>query len=48
VETARSGDFGYARGHYAAAGGAPACFLRVWRAEGGQWRVVMAVENPAS
>jgi len=48
VETARSGDFGYARGHYAAADGASACFLRVWRAEGGQWRVVMAVENPAT
>lgn len=50
-ETARSGEFGYARGHYASAS-APqsplAYFLRVWRAEGGQWRIVMAVENPAS
>lgn len=50
-ETARSGEFGYARGHYASAT-APqtplAYFLRVWRAEGGEWRIVMAVENPAS
>ena len=50
IETARSGEFGYARGHYAAASApqALACFLRVWRAEGGQWRIVMAVENPVS
>jgi len=50
-ETARSGEFGYARGHYAAAPSSQAAvayFLRVWRAEGGQWRIVMAVENPAS
>lgn len=49
-ETARSGEFGYARGHYAGASApnaALAYFLRVWRAEGGQWRIVMAVENPA-
>jgi hypothetical protein len=51
TETARSGEFGYARGHYmgAAAPQSPlAYFLRVWRAEGGEWRIVMAVENPAS
>lgn len=50
-ETARSGEFGYARGHYASASApqSPAAyFLRVWRAEGGEWRIVMAVENPAS
>ena len=50
-EAARSGEFGYARGHYAAANApqsALAYFLHVWRAEGGQWRIVMAVENPAS
>lgn len=51
AQTARSGDFAYARGHYAAlAPGAPILghFLRVWRAEGGEWRVVMDVVQPAS
>ena len=50
IETARSGDFGYARGSYAApaAPGTPAgWYLRVWRREGAQWRVVMDVVNPA-
>ena len=50
-ETARSGEFGYARGHYArdaTSQDASAYFLRAWRAEAGQWRIVMAVENPAS
>ena len=50
IETARSGDFGYARGSYAAAN-APAkpigYFLRVWRVEGGNWRIAMDVVNPA-
>ena len=49
VETARSGDFGYARGSYAAAAD-PAkplgYFLRVWRVEAGEWRIVMDVVNP--
>jgi len=50
TETARSGDFGYARGHYAAAAtpGKPAgWYLRVWRREASGWRVVMDVTNPA-
>lgn len=48
AETAGSGDFGYARGHYAAAPQSPlSCFLRVWRVEDGKWRIVMAVESPA-
>ena len=49
-ETARSGDFGYARGHYAAPSSpqsATAHFLHAWRVEDGQWRLVMAVENAA-
>ncbi|HEY2628997.1 MAG TPA: nuclear transport factor 2 family protein [Usitatibacter sp.] len=50
-EVARSGDFGYARGHYASAN-APdkvlGYFMRVWRPENGQWRIVMDVVNPAS
>jgi ketosteroid isomerase-like protein len=50
-ETARSGDFGYARGHYALAA-SPATpagwYLRVWRREAAGWRVVMDVTNPAS
>lgn len=48
VEIARSRDFGYARGSYASLA-APAkplgYFLRVWRIEGGQWRIVMDVTN---
>jgi ketosteroid isomerase-like protein len=50
-EVASSGDFGYARGHYASAN-APdkvlGYFMRVWRPENGQWRIVMDVVNPAS
>jgi hypothetical protein len=51
AEIARSNDFGYARGSFAAAA-APAkplgYFLRVWHAEGGEWRIVLDVTNPAS
>jgi ketosteroid isomerase-like protein len=50
VETARSGDFGYARGSYAArsAPGVPlGYFLRVWRVEAGAWRIALDVVNPA-
>ena len=46
METARSGDFGYARGAYAAASapGVPlGWYLRVWRREGADWRIVMDV-----
>jgi len=50
LETARSNDFGYARGSYAA----PAdpqkplgWYLRVWRVEGSDWRVILDVTNPA-
>jgi ketosteroid isomerase-like protein len=50
-ETARSGEFGYARGHYALAA-SPArtagWFLRVWRREGVGWRVVLDVVNAAA
>ena len=49
-EVARSGDFGYTRGRYAAAA-APdkplGYFLRVWRYEATAWRVVLDVVNPA-
>ena len=45
-ETARSGDFGYARGRYAE-GAAPekplGAFLRVWRLEAEGWRIVLDV-----
>jgi hypothetical protein len=48
-ETARSNDFGYARGRYAAAA-APATplgyYLRVWRVEDGEWRIALDVTNP--
>jgi len=48
METARSGDFGYARGSYAAAN-APRTpvgwYLRVWRREGADWRIAMDVTN---
>ncbi len=50
VETARSGDFGYARGSYAARtapGAALGYFLRVWRVEAGEWRIALDVVNPA-
>jgi len=50
AEVSLSGDFGYSRGHYAAAS-APdkvlGYFLRVWRPEDGQWRIVMDVANSA-
>jgi ketosteroid isomerase-like protein len=48
-ETARSGDFGYARGRYASAAAPPArlgWYLRVWRREADGWRIVMDVVNP--
>jgi ketosteroid isomerase-like protein len=48
-ETAKSADFGYARGSYAADGAAKPLgyFLRVWRVERGAWRIVLDVTNPA-
>ena len=49
-ETARSGDFGYARGSYAAAaspGKTAGWYLRVWRREAAGWRIVMDVINAA-
>ena len=50
IEIARSRDFGYARGSYAALA-TPArplgYFLRVWRMERGHWHIVMDVTNPA-
>jgi ketosteroid isomerase-like protein len=49
TESARSGDFGYARGSYAAAS-TPAAplgyFMRVWRLESGEWKVALDVTNP--
>ena len=50
IETARSGDFGYARGSYARAAAPRRCsgyYLRVWRREAGDWRVALDVANPA-
>ena len=48
--TARSGDFGYTRGAYAAPA-APAeplgWYLRVWRREAAGWRIFIDVANPA-
>ncbi len=49
IETSRSGDFGYARGSYAAASdpGVPrGLYLRVWRVESGAWRIVLDVADP--
>lgn len=49
TETARSGDLGYARGSYAAAaapGTTQGYFMRVWRLEGGEWKVALDVTNP--
>jgi hypothetical protein len=50
AEMARSHDFGYSRGSYAAAA-SPATplgyFLRVWHVEQGQWRIALDVANPA-
>jgi ketosteroid isomerase-like protein len=49
TEAARSGDFGYARGAYAAAR-APATrlghFMRVWRLEDGRWKLALDVASP--
>jgi hypothetical protein len=49
-ETARSSDFGYALGRYAART-APATtlgyYLRVWRIEDGEWRIALDVVQPA-
>ena len=47
AETARSGDFGYARGSVAAPGGAVAGYwLRAWRREPAGWRIVLDVVQP--
>jgi ketosteroid isomerase-like protein len=47
-ETARSRDFGYARGAYSEAPGRVAgWFLRVWHREAGEWRIALDVSNPA-
>jgi ketosteroid isomerase-like protein len=48
-EAARSNDFGYARGSYSAARGAPAAgwYMRAWHREGGAWRIALDVTNPA-
>jgi ketosteroid isomerase-like protein len=46
---ARSGDLGYARGSYASAaspGTVLGHYLRIWRLEGGAWRVALDVANP--
>ncbi|QJR16298.1 nuclear transport factor 2 family protein [Usitatibacter palustris] len=49
IEVARSGDFGYARGFYANAA-TPAeklgVYMRAWRMEGGEWRLLLDVINP--
>jgi ketosteroid isomerase-like protein len=50
IETARSGDFGYSRGSYASAAEPSKTlgwFMRAWRAERGEWRVILDVTNPA-
>jgi ketosteroid isomerase-like protein len=51
METARSGDFGYTRGHYADSASPQKTlgyFLRVWRVEAAGWRIILDVTNPAS
>jgi ketosteroid isomerase-like protein len=51
IESARSGDFGYARGRYAAAASASVTlgwYLRAWHREEDGWRIVMDVANPAA
>jgi ketosteroid isomerase-like protein len=51
VETARSQDFGYARGRYespAAPGVARGWYLRAWHREADGWRIAMDVANPAA
>ena len=48
-ETSRAGDFGYARGRYAKAGASAQAigeYLRVWRVERGEWRILLDVTNP--
>ena len=49
VETARSEDFGYARGHSVSPGSTvpDGYWLRVWRRESAGWRIVLDVLNPA-
>jgi len=47
-QVARSGDFAYARGHYGVDARPLGYFLRVWRAENGEWRIVMDVVQDAS
>jgi hypothetical protein len=50
TEMARSADFGYVRGRFASAAAPSATlgwYLRVWHREGGEWRIVMDVTNPA-
>lgn len=50
IETAQSGDFGYARGRYARAADPEATlgyFMRAWRREAGGWRILIDVTNPA-
>jgi Domain of unknown function (DUF4440) len=50
TEVARSADFGYALGRFASAAAPSATlgwYLRVWHREGGEWRIVMDVTNPA-
>lgn len=48
AETARSRDFGYARGSFAAPGEAEprGFFLRVWHREPEGWRIILTVANP--
>ncbi len=47
LRTARSGDFGYALGTWAASHGRGGRFLRVWRAEEGRWRILADVGDAA-
>jgi ketosteroid isomerase-like protein len=49
IETSKSGDFGYARGSYAAQsapGSVLGHYLRVWRLEAGAWRIALDVVDP--
>lgn len=48
-EAARSNDFGYARGSYAATAGGRVAgwYLRAWHREAGAWRIAMDVTNDA-
>ena len=51
VRTAASGEFGFARGHYASAaapGTVAGYYLHVWRHEAAGWRLVLDVVNPAA